>query len=438
MIKTEFMELLEELDSLYEATDINASKKFWADAKEGKLNDRAFKKAFKDELVTLNLWSLIDEEYYSDSRFYTPTHTGSLKEKSSYGSIKKAADENPDSWAVKAMLKMWVLQFKNGIKSNSQLVIEKDEVERAERETRLAKQREEERVELEAKYAAAKKEWDILNENLSFIQDVLATTVKDYAAAKKEIIKSNIEKALALKTEMTTATKGLLKFYGNTDEYNLALLNKEADLIKVSATLEDLSERFPSAKVWVKVNQFFSAHPTFNVWDKHAEDSFALTVEDIDEATIKSKMLSVLDEIWELISFRFSTLNKTQKTYDEVMVKIDIAKAAQSEVNAGKPVDSKFISEVLSTFDTGRKAARSESSFYSDLSDGSSGAAFVMKKHEAIVAAGIYLVNCNWRAIKEDKEIATWKMTDSIDSLEDALSATFDAFDSYLIIDIYK
>ena len=438
MIKTEFMELLEELDSLYEAPDFYASKTFWADAKAGKLNDQAFKKAFKDELVTLDLWSLIDEEYYSNSRFYTPTHTGALIDKSSYGAIKKAADENPDSWAVKALLKMWVLQFKDGVKSNSQLALEKEKAARAEREASIAKKREEERVKLEAEYTAAKKEWDILNEKLSFIQDVLATTVKDYTAAKKEIIKANIEKALALKTEMTTATKGILSFHDNTDEYNLALLDKEADLIKVSATLTELDERFPSAKIWVKISQFFSERPTFKVWDKQVNEYFALTVEDIDEATIKSKLLSVLDAIWELVSFRFSTLNKTQETYDEVMVKIETAKAAQSEVNAGKPVDPKFVSEVLSVFNTGKEAADSAFSFYSDTHDGSSGAAFAMKKHEAIVAAGIYLVNCNWRAIKADKEIVAWKMTDSIDSLEDALSTTFNAFDSDLTIEIVK
>ncbi len=106
------MSNLLEIYDLMEWNDPWASKEFWADAKEGKLNDKAFKTAYKDELTKLGLWDLIDSEYDG---------TGVLKEKGSYGAIKKASEENPDSWAIKALLKMWVLQFKDNVKSASQL-----------------------------------------------------------------------------------------------------------------------------------------------------------------------------------------------------------------------------------------------------------------------------------------------------------------------------
>jgi hypothetical protein len=61
-----------------------------------------------------------------------------------------------------------------------------------------------------------------------------------------------------------------------------------------------------------------------------------------------------------------------------------------------------------------------------------------MEKDDTIVAAGIYLVNCNWRAVIGDTEIAIWRTTDSVENLEDALANTFDAFSRDLTIEIIK
>lgn len=409
MIKTEFMELYEELTKLNEFFP-NASQRFWTAAKNNKLNDTDFHSAYDAELTELGLMDIFNAD-------------GTLINKGVYGRIKNAKEANPDSWALKALSKFWALQFKDGVKTNSQISHEKEEAER---------------VEIETRYTAVKEKWDILNEKLPFVQHLIESTVNKYAAAKKEILKSDLEQALALKTEMTTATRGLLKFYDNTDEYNLALLNKGDDLIKVSVTLEALDERFPRALIWVEVRQFFSAHPTFKAWGKTAAHTFSLTVEDLDENIITSKIISLLDNIWELVSFRFTTIDKTQKKYEEVTPKIATAKAAQVSVDTGRPVDPNFISEVLAEFTKGREKANSEADFYSDVQDGSSGAAFAMKKYEAIVAAGIYLVNCNWCATIGDTEIATWRTTDSVENLENALANTFDAFSRDLTIEIIK
>jgi hypothetical protein len=105
MIKTNFIKLYEELNSLNENNYFhhlrspNYSKEFWAKAKENKIDDRSFRSAYKDEITKLglaDLLELIPEK--AEGRV--------LKEKSSYGRIKKAAEENPDSWAVKALLKI--------------------------------------------------------------------------------------------------------------------------------------------------------------------------------------------------------------------------------------------------------------------------------------------------------------------------------------------
>jgi hypothetical protein len=120
------------------------------------------------------------------------------------------------------------------------------------------------------------------------------------------------------------------------------------------------------------------------------------------------------------------------------MDKINTAKAAQSAVNAGSPVDPEFVSKILDELAQGRKAAKKAYDFYSDTQDGSSGAAAAMQTYETLVSVGTYLVNCNWRAILGDTEIATWRTTDSVENLEDALANTFDAFSHDLTIEIIK
>ncbi len=77
----------------------SASKKFWADAKTGKVNIEEFHKAYDMELneyLRLN-------ELFNDS--------GYLASRSTYGKIKSACESKPDSWACKALKKLWVLQY---------------------------------------------------------------------------------------------------------------------------------------------------------------------------------------------------------------------------------------------------------------------------------------------------------------------------------------
>ena len=99
-LATPFLEAFEELDKLSEAatdpTKIAASKKFWASAKIGKMEEDAFHTAFDDELTELGLMDMFDAN-------------GVLA--NNYGRIKKAADTNPESWAIKALGKLWALRY---------------------------------------------------------------------------------------------------------------------------------------------------------------------------------------------------------------------------------------------------------------------------------------------------------------------------------------
>lgn len=424
-LDTPFMETFEELNRLTEATNIYASRRFWDAAKNKKLDDEAFHAAFDDELKDLGLMDIFNTD-------------GTLTSQSVYGKIKNAKDANPDSWTIKALLKMWVLQFKDNVKPESQIRREKAEADRLDREAKLAAKKEQERIELETKYAAAKESWDILNENFLFIQEVVDETAKEYAITKKAILKPDLEKAVSLKADIGTVTRGIIKFYNNSEEATLARLTKEDDLIKVVVTLGELHPRYPMARVLVEVQQFFGDRPSFRYQGKTAANRIDLTVEDIDEDIIKSKVLSLLDEIWELVGPHLNTLATIQGKHEAIMSKVTMAKAAQSAVSAGKPVDSNFISDILAEFARGRKAAKDAFDFYADTQDGSSGAAYAMAEYETLVAVGTYLVNCNWRALIKDREIASWRVSETVNDLENALAATFKAFSNDLVIEIIK
>jgi hypothetical protein len=53
-------------------------------------------------------------------------------------------------------------------------------------------------------------------------------------------------------------------------------------------------------------------------------------------------------------------------------------------------------------------------------------------------AAAVYLFNCNWRAYVNDHEVASWRITESEEALESALSKTFNATCADLNIEIIK
>ncbi len=101
------LEAFEELDKLQEdTTNKEASKQFWAAAKEGIADDKAFHAAFDTELEELGLKEL----------FLT---NGYFKHRNVYEQIKAAKIEYPDSWAVRALNKLWVLVYIDKIEYKS-------------------------------------------------------------------------------------------------------------------------------------------------------------------------------------------------------------------------------------------------------------------------------------------------------------------------------
>ncbi len=432
------MSNLLEIYDLLEWTDPTYTKLFWADAKEGKLNDRAFNIAYKEELVKLGLWSLIDEEDYrylnrrSLDRY--PSNTGALKEKSSYGAIKKAADENPDSWAVKALLKMWVLQFKDGVKSNSQ--IKREEGIAADKERK--QQVEKERTEREAQAAAREaKRKEVEAEHVPFVLDVANKVATEYAAAKKETAKTTAEKLLKLKDEIERLSQGLITFYDRATEQTF-LKELDDDSVKVNAFARVSTSDIEDFEIRVFIDKFLGKE--YNIYNSNYKDrSFDLAADELTEDVITKKVLEVLELVSKnRIGGVEDRLATHQNELDDINRKFSTAKAAQAAVNAGKPVDPGFIPEILSIFTKGLKRAQREADIWSDSTSDNVGAAFHLKKHDTLREAGLALFHCTWRSYVGEREIAVYRITDGVDALYDAVDATFDAICPELNIEVIK
>jgi hypothetical protein len=155
------MELLEELDSLYEATDEVASKKFWAAAKNKQIDEVSFHAAYDEELTELGLMDIFNAD-------------GTFTNKGVYGKIKAAKDANPDSWAVKALSKLWALRYVDNVLFKAEE--DKLAADRAEREKRNAEEKAE-------KERLAKEECEVLTqEHKAILPDALKLVRKDLLA----------------------------------------------------------------------------------------------------------------------------------------------------------------------------------------------------------------------------------------------------------------
>ena len=96
-----------------------ASKMFWDNAKAGVIDNLAFMDAYEQDLRDLGLTSLFSDipnelfKYYQElSAELSKYNRGKrLTSKNTYGAIKRAADADPNNWALIALKKFWALQF---------------------------------------------------------------------------------------------------------------------------------------------------------------------------------------------------------------------------------------------------------------------------------------------------------------------------------------
>ena len=398
-----------EIYDLLEWGEYSDSSQFWSEAKAGRLDGSSFWAAYSSELRRLGLLDLIDANYKE------------LKEKSSYGRIKKAAEENPDSWAVKALLKMWVLQFKNGVKSDIRIEREEDEQKLADKKAELAN--------VEAQ----------LPEFEKIFREVGNRILGEAAAECNKLMRTNnelINKIKEISHDFVKAQSFIAKEIKDTNLF-------EMEFNYYGPTMSDLT-----GTIYISFEKVFGESVKYH-WssriDRTGYDFIhkRIDIEGMTTDKIREEAEKVFTGLAAAIKPHIGNISHTElikATYDKTVKTIEDSKKAQAAVNAGKPVDPDFIAEVLAVLKNGLKKANAEYASWAGwrYDDGDSGAAFANEKYKTIQAAAVYLFNCNWCSYVNNRKIAVWRVTDSKEALEDALSATFDAVSQDLNIEIIK
>lgn len=400
-----------EIYDLLEWGDYGSSSQFWSEAKAGRLDSTSFWNAYSSELRKLGLLDLFDTEYKE------------LKQKGSYGRIKKAAEENPDSWAVRALLKVWVLQFKNGVKSNIRIEKEEGKQKLAAKKAELA--------EVEAQ----------LPEFEKIFKEVGNRILGEAAAECNKLIKVN--------NDLITKIKEISHGFVEADSF-IAEEIKGTDLFEMTFQYKEPTAKDLTSKIYISFKEVFGKDVGYGYyWSSglHGADDDVLQksfdIEGMTVDKIRKEAEKAFTDLVAIIKPQVGNISQTElikATYDKTVKTVEDGKKAQAAVNAGRPVNPDFIAEILAVLKNGSKEASDEYDSWSDwqYDDGDSGTAFAMEKYKTVRAAAAYLFNCNWRSYVNDREIAVWRTTDSEEALEDALSATFDAISPDLNIEIIK
>jgi hypothetical protein len=409
------MSNLLEVYDLMEWTDPQAAKTFWAAAKEGKIDEDSFEAAYRDELVKLKLW-------------YDLMYRGVLKDKSSYGKIKKAAEENPDSWAVKALLKLWVLQFKDNAKSVRK---EREEAEAAEKA-----KKEKELKELSEKYfpVVETKVKEIIAKVVYPAYDSINATFEE-AQNKAEKIK-DLSRGLADLTWIKNwnPTNKLTK--ENCVQYKLELNRYySSNELYIRFTLLNFFDK-KDTSLWKLLEgiQFNTENSSTRV----INSGFVFPLSEIDEGKAYEILTTCFELLAEAIQKDTTRVDTVNRAYENLVYKTEGAKKAKAAVNAGKPVDPDFIAKLLADIRKGKENAEDEYKFWSDSTDGSAGAAHHMALFRAAEEIAPYLFDCHWRSYIDTKQIAEWKPSDSDEQLKDALITTVFSYRPNLNIEILK
>ena len=400
-----------EIYDLLEWGDYGSSSQFWSEAKAGRLDSISFWNAYSSELRKLGLLDLFDTEYKE------------LKQKSSYGRIKKAVEENPNSWAVKALLRVWVLQFKNGVKSNIRIEKEEGKQKLAAKKAELA--------EVEAQ----------LPEFEKIFKEVGNRILGEAAVECNKLIRINND----LVTKIEEISHGFVEAKSLT-----AKEIKDNDLFEMTFVYDGPTVTDLTGKIHISFKEVFGEDIGYGYyWSSRLSDADydvlqkSFDIEGMTVDKIRKEAEKVFTDLVAIIKPQVGNISQTElikATYDKTVKTVEDGKKAQAAVNAGRPVNPNFIAEILAVLKNGLKEAMDEYDSWAgwQYDDGDSGTAFAMEKYKTIKAAAVYLFNCNWRSYVNDREIAVWRTTDSEEALEDALSDTFDAISQDLNIEIIK
>lgn len=262
-LDTPFMEAFEELDKLNEATDIMASKKFWAAAKANQIDAVAFHAAYDDELKELGLTDIF-------------TADGALASKGVYGRIKTAKEANPDSWAVKALSRLWALRYVDNVKFPSELAAEKAAADKvaAEKAQQRAEQRRQEEEAIKAEKEAK------LQEHQELLKTYISKVDPELVAAYEQTAGVAAIDGVTLTSEgeeprKTWRDKPVPKFGVHYKGWNCYYPVNEPKLLDEATMIKLLSEGFTKAVAYINLS---AASEEFKKIDIFANNKYAEAV----------------------------------------------------------------------------------------------------------------------------------------------------------------
>ena len=318
-----------EIYDLLEWGEYGSSSQFWSEAKAGRLDSTSFWNAYSSELRKLGLLDLFDTEYKE------------LKQKSSYGRIKKAAEENPDSWAVKALLKVWVLQFKNGVKSNIHIDKEEGEQKLAAKKAELAG--------VEAQ----------LPEFEKIFREVGSRILGEAAAECNKLIKVN--------NDLITKIKEISHGFVEAKSF-IAKEIKDTDLFEMNFGYDGPTAADLTGTIYIHFERVFGESVDYHWASRiHAADYNVLQkrfdIEGMTVDKIREEAEKAFTDLAAAIKPQVGNISQTElikATYDKTVKIIEDGKKAQAAVNAGRPVDPDFIAGILAVLKNGSKKASDE------------------------------------------------------------------------------
>ena len=258
-LATPFMEAFEELDKLNEATDPAASKKFWAAAKTNKIDADAFHAAYDDELKELGLMDVFTAE-------------GAFTNKGIYGRIKAAKEANPDSWAVKALSRLWALRYVDNAKFPCEL--EADKAAAAEAQRRAEQKRQEEEA---AKLAKQEK----IKEYQETLKTYISKVDAELVAAYEKVAGVSAVEGITLEHKgeepgRTWKDKPVLKFGVMFKEWNRYYSINETKFLDEAAMIKLLTEGLKNAADDIRVMKGSEKFKTIDIFKSNPDATVIL------------------------------------------------------------------------------------------------------------------------------------------------------------------
>ncbi len=380
---------------LTEWVDPTYAKKFWAAAKNNIIDISAFHRAYNEEIVDLGLEALFD--LFTKPHGYTTS--GLLKDKSSYNEIKKAGQVHPDSWALKAMAKLWVLQFVKNAQTTEQI-----ENNKKSEEIKIKEQ----------KYQ------ELLNN-----KDTIIAKAKEML---KSIDPSIIDNLVKAKQEYAQLNK---------DNYNIDLNTDNAKI--------EISEHPDRYCLWINIDNLFNA--------RIFEGSYIRDFSELDTiiSELKNKISNNITRKTEELT---NTIERQKQQNAEEEAELSRAKAeheylvnsiaqAQNDANNHKPVNPDTLAELYSLFINSKKKidkAFDDASDWSDSIDGSSEVARIAAEQiqdEIVNNLADLLSKCNWASYSGIRKIAEYNQhTTTPEELATAIRKTIDSSTDQLNIEI--